>query len=99
MTFEEYIKTYRETATYVNPVIYPAFGLGGETGEVLDIVKKAIRHEKLPEWNLNEKRSTDLFLELGDVLWYWTALVQDLGFDPSAVMQANIDKLRDRHKK
>jgi hypothetical protein len=35
--------------------------------------------------------------ELGDALWYWTMCCDALGVDFDAVMQANIQKLRNRY--
>lgn len=109
MNFKEFFDTVKETAQYKNHnrVIYPALGLGGESGEVIDIVKKAIRYqEKGEEFSLvqkdskgNRDRTEDMKLELGDVQWYWCNLVLDLGFDPEELFQMNYDKLRERYKK
>jgi NTP pyrophosphatase (non-canonical NTP hydrolase) len=46
LTFAEYQKESRKTAVYPdqgNNFIYPALGLAGETGEVLEKIKKIIR--------------------------------------------------------
>ncbi|MBI2109656.1 hypothetical protein HYT58_00585, partial [Candidatus Woesearchaeota archaeon] len=46
MEFSEYQKQSRKTAIYPKAgfgFVYPAFGLAGETGEVLEKLKKAIR--------------------------------------------------------
>lgn len=66
-----------------------AIGLSGEAGEVADLIKKGIFHQQgldLPK----------LKKELGDVLWYLTALCQALGLTLEEVMQHNIDKLKAR---
>ena len=97
MTFEEYTKEALALAHYdkTSNVIYPIAGLASESGEALDEVKKALR-DGIP-LILSDKRRDNIFLELGDVLWYWVASCRDLGFDPYLVMQANIDKLQKRY--
>ena len=68
-------------------VLYPTLGLCGEAGEVAEKVKKNIRDGKSLE---------GVGLELGDVLWYISALADDLGVTLEEVAQANVDKLRSR---
>lgn len=61
-------------------------------GRICDTVKKAEYH----------KRAIDLPAlknELGDVLWYVTALAIDYGFDLSDVARRNITKLKLRYPK
>lgn len=68
------------------------FGLGvaGEAGEVADLLKKYLGHgEKLD--------LVELTKELGDVLWYVTAIGLSVGVRLDDVMLANIAKLRARH--
>lgn len=70
--------------------VWDAIGLAGEAGEVADHIKKGVFHRHgidLPE----------LEKELGDTLWYVAALCTTLGLDLSAIMQANIEKLRVRY--
>lgn len=71
LTLQEYEKNAIKTALYPNVgknLNYVHCGLGGETGEFLDKLKKVIRDNegKLPE-NL-----TPFHKELGDCLWYLT---------------------------
>lgn len=63
-------------------------GLAGETGEVIEHVKKLVRDGKLDREKLK--------LELGDQHHYWTKLVQLFGFTVAEVEQANVTKLRVR---
>ena len=89
MTFDEYQKFARSTAIYPKEckVTYPTLGLCGEAGEVAEKGKKNIRYDK----------SLDgVGLELGDVLWYISALADDLGVTLEEVAQANVDKLQSR---
>ena len=72
MTFDEYQEFARSTAIYPEEckVTYPTLGLCGEAGEVAEKVKK----------NIRDGKSLDgVGLELGDVLWYISALADDLG--------------------
>lgn len=68
-----------------------SLGLAGETGEVLEVLKKGIRDGNLDMTNLKK--------ELGDVLYYWTMICTTFGFTPEEVMQGNISKLEDRSKR
>lgn len=71
-------------------LVLGALGLCGEAGEVAELIKKAIFHGK----DLDEDRMKE---EMGDVLWYFTLLMVEMGFDLDEIMQANIDKLRARY--
>jgi NTP pyrophosphatase (non-canonical NTP hydrolase) len=92
LDFKEYGEKARATRDQNNKahIIYPAFGLGGETGEVLELVKKSLR----PGGVLVIK---DVIEELGDVLWYISAFADDLGSSIEDVAKVNIDKLAARH--
>lgn len=68
-----------------------ALGLGGETGEVLEIVKKARRDCK--EIDIPHLRE-----ELGDVLWYVANMCTSHGFDMEEIMEENVTKLNARYE-
>lgn len=63
-------------------------GLGGESGEVQDIIKKHVRDGVLDREHLCK--------ELGDLAYYWAAVCGAYGFLPSEVLGANRLKLMDR---
>ena len=65
-----------------------SMGLAGETGEVLEKVKKLFRDGTYDEANIKK--------ELGDVVFYWARLCKYFGFQPSDVIGSNIDKLEGR---
>jgi len=64
-------------------------GLVGEAGEVAEKVKKMIRDGSRPI-------QKDIVKELGDVLFYTTAIANYFYSDLQTVMQTNMDKLNDR---
>ena len=65
-------------------------GLGGETGEVLEILKKNVRDGKLDKTHLTE--------ELGDVLYYLTMIAARHEIRLSDIIDANVIKLNERYK-
>jgi NTP pyrophosphatase (non-canonical NTP hydrolase) len=90
MTFNEYQEKASKTAIYSEQfkLIYPALGLAGEAGEVAEKVKKLIRDGTL--------QVEDLKKELGDVIWYVSALASDLQINLDDVANTNIEKLQSR---
>ena len=66
-------------------------GLCGEAGEVAEKIKKFIRDEDFSK--------EDIVKELGDVLFYTTALANHIGSDLQTVLDTNIKKLHDRKKR
>jgi len=95
MTFDEYQKFARSTAVYNSELgaIYSALGLAGETGEVIEHVKKMARDDNRTP---TPERVEKIRKELGDVLWYLANLASDLGLDLEGVVSANIDKINGR---
>ena len=69
-----------------------ALGLGGETGEVLEVIKKA-RRKQVPI-NLGH-----LAEELGDVLWYVANLCNTYDLSMEKVIENNVNKLDQRYAK
>ena len=77
-------------ATGGTPLAVRALGLAGETGEVVDEIKKHIGHGH--DLNVSKLR-----YELGDVLWYVAGLAQALGLTLEDVAAGNLEKLRARY--
>lgn len=71
-------------------VLNGCLGLAGESGEVLDMIKKWIFHEK----DLDREH---LKKEIGDVMWYVAMLCESFGFDLDEILQMNVDKLKARY--
>lgn len=67
-------------------------GLVGEAGEVAEKIKKLIRDS-------NRFQNEDIMKELGDVVFYATALANIYGRGLQEVLQLNIEKLDDRQKR
>lgn len=78
------------TEISIGGILNGALGLTGEAGEVSDMLKKWIFHEK-------ELDVEHLKKELGDVMWYMAMLCDSFGFDLDEILQMNIDKLKKRY--
>ena len=89
MNFNEYQKSAAKTAIYPpsKGFEYLATGLAAEAGEVAEKIKKHMR---------DGRSLVGVGLELGDVLWYISALADDLGITLEEIAQANVDKLASR---
>lgn len=91
MKFDEYQEAALATAFYPRGLTYPALKLCGEAGEVAEKIGKYFRDGG----DMTDLRA-GLLKELGDVLWYISALSNELGFNLSEVAEANIEKLKGR---
>lgn len=81
---------YNNRAVSVAQLLNGVLGLTGEAGEVSDLVKKGIFHEKGIDLEHLKK-------ELGDCAWYLAMICDACGFTLDDVMQTNIDKLKARY--
>lgn len=71
-------------------VINASLGLSGEVGELNDMLKKWIFHEKdICEDHLKK--------ELGDVMWYVALMCTSFGWKLDDILEINIDKLKARY--
>lgn len=70
-----------------------ALGLGSETGEFVEIVKKMVLQGK----PASEDNIFHMKRELGDIMWYWTTACASLGLDPYEVINENQKKLEARY--
>jgi NTP pyrophosphatase (non-canonical NTP hydrolase) len=99
MDFKEYQIKAWETAIYPNKgknFVYPALGLGGEAGEVLEKIKKVLRDEKN---TLTEEKKLEILNEMGDVLWYLAALSTELNLNLEEIAKNNLYKLKSRKER
>ncbi len=94
MTINEYqeaaLKTCNTSLNKKDLLLNGVMGLCGESGEVIDLVKKHIAqgHE------LNRDKMIE---ELGDVAWYIALTAYALDVDMDSVLKQNIDKLKKRY--
>ncbi len=98
MDFNEYQQTANKTATYSKndqeyKLMYLSLGLAGETGEVIEKIKKIIRNDGAV---VSEEKKHLLMHELGDVLWYLSQMAKELDVSFDEVAAANLQKLADR---
>ena len=70
-----------------------ALGLGSETGEFVEIVKKMVLQGK----PASEENIFHMKREMGDIMWYWTTACASLGLDPFEVISENQKKLEARY--
>ncbi len=94
MTINEYQKL---AMTTLNPeldkkdiLINGVMGLCGESGEVIDIVKKHLAQG-------HELDKEKIIKELGDVAWYMAEIATVLEVDLEDVLIQNIEKLKKRY--
>ncbi len=97
-TFKEYQQRSNATAIYPDSVriMYPTLGLNGEAGEVAEKVKKMIRDNNNI---LDDDKKAEIAKEIGDVLWYISALCRDIGVSLEEVANINIAKLESRKQR
>jgi NTP pyrophosphatase (non-canonical NTP hydrolase) len=74
-------------------LITGAFGLGSESGEFQEIVKKMLFQGK----PLNDENIFHMKRELGDIAWYWVNACNALGLNPNEVLAENVEKLKARY--
>ena len=99
MSFEEYQKKSRATVIYPNAghnFIYPTLGLVGESGEVAEKVKKALRDN---QGVMDDSRRKAIKDELGDVLWYLAQIATELNLSLEDIAQGNLQKLASRQER
>jgi NTP pyrophosphatase (non-canonical NTP hydrolase) len=98
LTFGEYSTQAIASATYpgattIECVMYLALKLAGEAGEVAQKIAKAVRDNASV---IDETRRRALCSELGDVLWYVSAIAGELDSSLAEVAQQNLTKIKDR---
>lgn len=99
MKFQEIIRKFyatnkdrKERFKYNTELIHACLGLSGETGEVIDIIKKHVAYGKHIDIE-------QLKQELGDCLHYLARIIDIAGFDMAEIEKINIEKLNKRYPK
>lgn len=96
MTFEEYEHTAAITDTG-QEFWYYGLGLAGESGEVVEVIKKWYRSIHRGEVADGNEFRDKLAFELGDTLWYLARLANHAGYTLEQIAAMNIDKLARRY--
>ena len=81
-----------------NGYMEKALGLAGETGEVLEIIKKMIR-DKGGVFETTQEDREKLKKELGDVLWYLSAIARYNDIKLEDIAKTNLEKLASRQRR
>ena len=100
MNFNDYQTQASQTATFDNDdlqyaLMYIGLGIGGESGEILEKIKKYIRNKDISK----EELRSGLKSEIGDVLWYLSQLARMLKIPFDEVAEASIAKILDRQSR
>lgn len=74
----------------IGGILDGCLGLAGESGELIDLIKKWIFHGKPLDTEHAKK-------ELGDVCWYIAMIAHSFGWDLDEILKMNIDKLKARY--
>lgn len=94
MTINEYqqlaMRTLNPQLSEKDVLINGVMGLCGESGEVIDIVKKHLAQGH----SLDKEK---IAKELGDVAWYLAETAYAIGYPLEEILQMNIDKLKARY--
>ena len=85
------MRTLNPKLTKNEVLVNGVMGLGGESGEVIDIVKKHL----FQGHPLDKEK---IIKELGDVMWYVAEVCEALDISLDEVMEGNIEKLQKRFK-
>jgi NTP pyrophosphatase (non-canonical NTP hydrolase) len=100
MELEEYQEGAAETAIFPNELpefievgqVYTVLGEAGETGEVAEKLKKAIREDD--EAYIEEMRA-----EIGDTIWYLSQVCEEFDWELENIAEENLEKLSDRKER
>lgn len=93
MTFDDYAHARSEFDRSPGTLWYYGLGIAGEAGEVADKIKKVFRDAG---GEMAPADKEQVVLELGDVLWYLTAIATRCGVQLEDVARRNIAKLTAR---
>lgn len=89
MKYEHFVASLIKPMSERDNLAHMAMGLSGESGEVLDLVKKHFAYGK----TLDRAKVIE---EMGDVLFYFCGLCMALGVSIDEVMENNQAKLSKR---
>lgn len=74
-------------------LLYLSNGMGGEVGEAQNEIKKMYRlHQNTTLTKAKDQKREEVKKELGDVLWYLTAICNKMDFSLGDIIAENIEK-------
>ena len=73
-------------------LLHMTIGINGESGELLDAIKKHVVYEQ-------ELDIDNVIEEIGDILFYTQGVINILGLDLEEIIEHNIKKLSKRYPK
>ncbi len=98
---EAALRTWNTNQDFGGRVLNAALGLSGESGEIADIVKKAIFHghgfDPAHCPGEEDGNTHKIALELGDILYYISIMSHEMGYTLEDIAQMNIAKLTKRY--
>jgi len=77
----------------IHRLITAALGMGAESGEFTEVVKKIVFQGK----PVNEDNIFHMKRELGDIMWYVAQACMALDTDFNEIIEMNVDKLKARY--
>ena len=98
MTYQDFVRALskpgKDIVSEITPLdahrLHMAVGISGESGELLDAIKKAVIYRKdLDVQNVKE--------EAGDILFYLTGILDSIGSNLDEVISENMEKLSKRY--
>lgn len=100
MKLNEYQTEAARTAIFPNELpqfievgqVYVVLGQAGESGEIDEKLKKAIREDD-PQY------IEDMRDEIGDTLWYLSQVCEEFGWNLETIADENLSKLTDRQQR
>ena len=87
---EKALRTVNTRLTRKEQLSNLCMGLAGETGEVVDYLKKCIYHGH----SFNQQKLTE---ELGDIMWYLSNIATLFAIPINYILDENIKKLEERY--
>ncbi len=88
--YKNYVISKCSIATLDDLELNAALGMGGEVGEILDVIKKDRFHYHQPQTGF-------LLEEMGDLFFYFTLMLEAQGYTLDQVVEANEKKLDERY--
>ena len=79
-----------DMSTLKGNLMHAALGIAGESGEIVDLIKKKVIYSAPIDPN-------DLEEEIGDLFWYIAIVCRETGTNFESIMDVNIEKLRKRY--